>query len=54
MQVGVAAIDLRSPKLELAQFSDTHVYIHTCSKLSAFDPVEVRLYVSKFCVDTLE
>ncbi|XP_047472408.1 mutS protein homolog 4-like isoform X2 [Penaeus chinensis] len=40
-EVGVAAIDLRRPHLSLAQFSDTHTYTRTLTKLTVLDPLEV-------------
>ncbi|XP_045617926.2 mutS protein homolog 4 [Procambarus clarkii] len=40
-EVGVAAIDLRSPQLSLAQFSDTHTYTRTLTKLTILNPLEV-------------
>ncbi|KAK8399619.1 hypothetical protein O3P69_003580 [Scylla paramamosain] len=40
-EVGVAAVDLRRPHLTLAQFSDTHTYTHTLTKLGLLNPLEV-------------
>ncbi|XP_042202995.1 mutS protein homolog 4-like [Homarus americanus] len=40
-EVGVAAIDLRCPQLSLAQFSDTHTYTRTITKLSILNPLEI-------------
>nr|XP_027211998.1 mutS protein homolog 4-like [Penaeus vannamei] len=40
-EVGVAAIDLRRPHLSLAQFSDTHTYTRTLTKLIVLNPLEV-------------
>lgn len=44
-EVGVAAIDLRRPHLSLAQFSDTHTYTRTLTKLIVLNPLEVSLPV---------
>lgn len=41
-EVGVASLDLRCPQLTLAQFSDTHTYTRTLTKLTIFNPLEVR------------
>ncbi len=49
LQVGICAIDLHSPELQLSQFSDTETYLHTCSKLYFYDPVEVRLFQHSNC-----
>ncbi|KAK3876598.1 hypothetical protein Pcinc_018636 [Petrolisthes cinctipes] len=40
-EVGMAAIDLRCPQLTLTQFSDTHTYTHTLTKLAILNPLEV-------------
>ncbi|KAK3869094.1 hypothetical protein Pcinc_023899 [Petrolisthes cinctipes] len=40
-EVGMAAIDPRCPQLTLAQFSDTHTYTHTLTKLAILNPLEV-------------
>ncbi|CAL4065946.1 unnamed protein product, partial [Meganyctiphanes norvegica] len=40
-EVGIAAIDLHSTHLTLAQFSDMHTYTRTITKLSIFNPLEV-------------
>ncbi|XP_068214215.1 mutS protein homolog 4-like [Palaemon carinicauda] len=40
-EVGVASVDLRCPQLSLAQFSDTHTYTRTITKLAIFNPLEV-------------
>ncbi|XP_042884592.1 mutS protein homolog 4-like isoform X2 [Penaeus japonicus] len=40
-EVGVAALDLRRPHLSLAQFSDTHTYTRTLTKLTVLNPLEV-------------
>ncbi|XP_050724012.1 mutS protein homolog 4-like [Eriocheir sinensis] len=40
-EVGLAAVDLRRPQITLAQFSDTHTYTHTLTKLGLLNPLEV-------------
>lgn len=40
-EIGLASIDLRSPTLNLSQFSDTQTYVQTMTKLHRCQPVEV-------------
>ncbi|KAK7072888.1 MutS protein msh4 [Halocaridina rubra] len=40
-EVGIASIDLKCPQLSLAQFTDTHTYSRTLTKLTIFNPLEV-------------
>jgi DNA mismatch repair protein MSH4 len=36
-------MDLRSPEIILSQFSDSHNYINTLTKLNIYEPTEVLL-----------
>lgn len=40
-EIGLASIDLRSPTLNLSQFSDTQTYVQTMTKLHRCQPIEV-------------
>uniref|UniRef100_K1PAT4 MutS-like protein 4 n=1 Tax=Magallana gigas TaxID=29159 RepID=K1PAT4_MAGGI len=40
-EIGLASIDLRSPTLNLSQFSDTQTYVQTMTKLHRCQPVEI-------------
>ncbi|XP_059052248.1 mutS protein homolog 4-like [Achroia grisella] len=40
-EIGIAAVDLKHPRLVLCQFSDTLLYTHTLTKINYFNPVEI-------------
>ncbi|XP_022321107.2 mutS protein homolog 4-like isoform X2 [Crassostrea virginica] len=40
-EIGFASIDLRSPVLNLSQFSDTQTYVQTMTKLHRCQPIEI-------------
>ncbi|XP_061165050.1 mutS protein homolog 4-like [Saccostrea echinata] len=40
-EIGFASIDLRSPTLNLSQFSDTQTYVQTITKLHRCQPLEI-------------
>jgi hypothetical protein len=44
-KVGLCAIDLKNPELFLSQYPDTQTFLHTCTKLSIYDPVEVKKFL---------
>ena len=48
VKVGLCAIDLKNPELFLSQYPDTQTFLHTCTKLSIYDPVEVIVFGSEF------
>ncbi|KAK8750318.1 hypothetical protein OTU49_014776, partial [Cherax quadricarinatus] len=51
-EVGVAAIDLRCPHISLAQFSDTHTYTRTLTKLTILNPLEVVVATTALQLET--
>ena len=40
-EIGLAAIDLQYPCLNLCQISDCQTYVNTLTKINILDPVEV-------------
>lgn len=47
-EIGLASIDLRSPTLNLSQFSDTQTYVQTMTKLHRCQPVEVTTVIQVY------
>ncbi|CAH0398232.1 unnamed protein product [Chilo suppressalis] len=51
-EIGMAAVDLKHPKLVLCQFSDTLLYTHALTKINYFNPVEI-IVPHTFCEGTV-
>ncbi|XP_056009857.1 mutS protein homolog 4-like isoform X2 [Ostrea edulis] len=47
-EIGMASIDLRSPTLNLSQFSDTQTYVQTMTKLHRYQPMEIIMPSTAF------
>lgn len=51
-EVGLAILNITSPTLLLATFSDSHQYDHTITKLSLYHPSKVQIQITSTSTST--